>query len=125
MKTFLVLLTLALGISVHAAESQRAVQSIALPKYPPLAYQARIEGTVRLSVVVDATGKVVKATVISGHGLLQAAACENVKTWHFAPVPSGGPSEIAVAFVFKIEGKEIPYAEPSKQRPRIGACQRL
>jgi len=119
MKTLLAFLVFAGGIASHAADLQREVRSMDLPKYPPLAYQARIQGTVRLNVAVDAQGQVTKATVLSGHGLLKAAAAANVKTWRFAPLPGGSPSETTVNYVFKIEGKETPYVEASKQRSRI------
>jgi TonB family protein len=119
MKPLLALLTFTLCIAAHAAEFQRTVQSMDIPTYPPLAYQLRIQGTVKLSVVVDGDGHVTKATVTSGHRLLQAAASENVKTWRFVALPSSSSSEIAITYVYKIEGKEIPYAEPDKRRSRV------
>ena len=119
MRTFLALFAFTLGIAAHAADFQRNVKSMDIPKYPPLAYQARIQGTVALKVAVDAEGRVTQVTIVSGHDLLGAPASENVKSWHFAAIAGGGPSEINVDFVYKIEGDEIPYAEPDKRRSRI------
>jgi protein TonB len=55
------------------------------PNYPPLARQARIEGTVVIDAVIDVSGNVVEAKVVSGHPLLLAAALEAVRQWKFEP----------------------------------------
>jgi TonB family protein len=52
--------------------------------YPPLARQARIQGIVRLQLVIDAnTGDVRDATVINGHPLLTPSALAAAKKWRF------------------------------------------
>jgi len=55
------------------------------PNYPALARQARIEGTVVIDAVIDVSGNVVEAKVVSGHPLLLAAALEAVRQWKFEP----------------------------------------
>ena len=42
------------------------------PVYPPMALQARIQGIVRLDVVIGEDGRVTNATVVSGHPLLRS-----------------------------------------------------
>jgi len=56
-----------------------------LPRYPHLAKQIGVEGEVVLKVIVDDTGDVKRAEVVSGHPLLRAAALETVREWRYRP----------------------------------------
>lgn len=51
------------------------------PEYPPLARQARIQGTVVLHAIIDKDGSVQNLQVISGHLILTPAAIQAVKQW--------------------------------------------
>ena len=55
------------------------------PVYPPLAVQARIQGTVLLQAVVAKDGTVQELRVVSGHPLLVKAALDAVKLWRYKP----------------------------------------
>lgn len=55
------------------------------PDYPRLAKEARIEGTVRIEILVDVEGKVEDLRLIEGHPLLAQAALQAVKQWEFRP----------------------------------------
>jgi len=55
------------------------------PVYPPLAVQARIQGTVKLDAVINETGEVINLRVISGHPLLIRAAQDAVSQWRYQP----------------------------------------
>jgi protein TonB len=55
------------------------------PVYPPLAMQARIQGTVLLQAVVAKDGTVQELRVVSGHPLLVKAAMDAVKLWRYKP----------------------------------------
>jgi protein TonB len=55
------------------------------PAYPPLAMQARIQGTVVLQAVIAKDGTVQALRVVSGHPLLVPAAIEAVKLWRYKP----------------------------------------
>src|SRR3712207_8126518 len=44
------------------------------PAYPPIAKAARASGTVTVQILVDESGRVVSASAVSGHPLLQQAA---------------------------------------------------
>jgi TonB family protein len=44
------------------------------PDYPPLALQARIEGTIILNVEISKSGDVVNPSLFNGHPMLAAAA---------------------------------------------------
>jgi len=100
-------IVLLLSVASLAADiSERCVLSVGIPSYPQLAEQARLEGIVKVGLTVDAAGAVVKATGISGHPMLQAAALENVKTWRFAPV-TGKTSILLITYEYRIEGQEV------------------
>jgi TonB family protein len=80
------------------------------PKYPPLAWQARITGVVKLNAIIAVDGSVKKIEVISGHPLLVPAALDAFKDWKFPPqsrdtsgvfdipftLPAGDPPELAL-----------------------------
>ena len=55
------------------------------PIYPPLAKQARIQGTVRLEAEISKQGTIESLRVISGHPLLVQAALDAVKQWRYKP----------------------------------------
>jgi len=55
------------------------------PIYPPLAKQARIEGTVKLQAIIGKDGTIQNLTVVSGHPLLVQAALDAVQQWRYAP----------------------------------------
>jgi len=65
------------------------------PVYPPLARQARIQGTVILRATIDKTGSVANLQLISGHPMLAPAAIEAVKEWKYQPYTiEGQPVEV-------------------------------
>jgi TonB family protein len=60
------------------------------PAYPPVARAAKASGTVTVQVTVDESGKVISATAVSGHPLLQAAAVAAARQAKFAPTKLDG-----------------------------------
>ncbi len=60
------------------------------PVYPPLARQARIQGTVALRVIINKLGDVCDVQLLSGHPMLAPAAIEAVKQWKYAPYELNG-----------------------------------
>lgn len=60
------------------------------PQYPPLARQARIQGTVKLSAVISKDGSIQKLEVMSGHPLLVPSALAAVKQWRYKPTLLNG-----------------------------------
>jgi periplasmic protein TonB len=65
------------------------------PTYPPLARQARIQGTVILQAEISKEGNITNLQLISGHPMLAPAAIEAVKQWKYKPyLLNGEPVEV-------------------------------
>lgn len=65
------------------------------PLYPPIAKNARIQGTVVLQAVISKSGVVENLHAVSGHPMLIPAAVEAVKQWRYKPYYlNGEPVEV-------------------------------
>ena len=65
------------------------------PVYPPLARQARVQGTVILEATIAKDGSVRDARIVSGHPLLTEAAIAAVGQWRYKPfILNGEPIEV-------------------------------
>jgi TonB family protein len=73
------------------------------PQYPPLARQARIQGTVTLRLNIDqAAGGVSAVTLVSGHPLLRDSAIAAARQWRFAlNFPTGGAVDVSLDYVLR------------------------
>jgi periplasmic protein TonB len=74
------------------------------PSYPPLARQARVQGTVGLRAIISKSGTIENLVVVHGHPMLSAAAIEAVRQWRYRPYllnnePIEVETEITVNFV--------------------------
>jgi len=79
------------GGNVQAAKLIKQVQ----PVYPPLARQARIQGTVIFTAIIGVDGRIQNLTLVSGHPLLVPAAQEAIKQWVYQPtLLNGEPVEV-------------------------------
>jgi TonB family protein len=77
-----------------AVQTSRIVRQVQ-PSYPALARQARIQGTVKLNVLLTNEGAVQTVEVLSGHPLLIPAAIDAVKQWRYRPtLLNGNPVEV-------------------------------
>ena len=75
---------------------QAALLNHPSPVYPPLAKQARIQGTVELSAVISKEGRIMELKVVKGHPLLLQAAMDAVKLWTYKPtLLNGEPVEVS------------------------------
>jgi len=75
------------------------------PVYPLMAQQANVQGSVVLQARIREDGTVDTLEVISGPGILTAAALEAVKQWHFKPHYQDGkavPAETRITVNFSI-----------------------
>jgi len=55
------------------------------PIYPPLARQARIQGSVELRAIISKAGAIENLVVVRGHPMLAPAAIEAVRQWRYRP----------------------------------------
>ncbi len=79
------------SMGVQAGLLIRKVQ----PAYPPLARQARIQGTVLLQAEISKDGTIENLRLISGHPMLAPSAIEAVKQWKYRPyILNGEPVEV-------------------------------
>ncbi len=62
------------------------------PLYPPLARQARIQGTVRFTAIIGKDGTIQNLQLISGHPLLVQSAQDAVRQWVYQPTLLNGES---------------------------------
>jgi protein TonB len=77
------------------------------PVYPPLARQARIQGTVVLQAEISKDGTIQNLQLISGHPMLAPAAIEAVKQWRYKPYLLNGEPvavETQVVVNFSLSG---------------------
>lgn len=88
--------------SIVMAKVVRKVQ----PEYPAEAREKRIEGTVKLQVIVQKDGSVTVQNVLEGDPLLSPAAIEAVRKWHYEPTlldgqPIDMQTTVEVTFTLK------------------------
>lgn len=74
------------------------------PAYPPLARQARVQGTVELRAIISKSGTIENLVVVRGHPMLAGAAVEAVRQWRYRPYllnnePVEVETEVVVNFV--------------------------
>jgi TonB family protein len=84
---FLLVLTTLSGTFPSAGFAQntvdRKVKSKVSPVYPEIARKMGLTGSVKLQLVVAASGEVKETKVIGGHPILVNAAVDAVKKWRF------------------------------------------
>lgn len=79
------------GGNVQAANLIRKIT----PQYPPLAKQARVQGTVKFQAIIGKDGTIQNLQLITGHPLLVPSATEAVKQWLYKPtLLNGEPVEV-------------------------------
>ena len=86
-----------------------------VPQYPPEAAAAGIRGVVVAEVVIDTSGNVTDAKIVQSVPLLDEAALQAVRNWHFAPsVVNGQP--VPVRMNVNVNFTLPPAAPPSPPR---------
>ena len=72
----------------------------------PLARQARIQGVVVLTAMIDREGNIENLQLVSGHPMLAPAAIDAVKHWRYKPfLLNGQPVEVetTVTVTFQLQ----------------------
>jgi len=74
------------------------------PSYPALARQARIQGVVILTAIIDKNGSIQNLQLVSGHPMLAPAAIEAVKQWLYKPfLLNGQPVEVETTVTVRFQ----------------------
>jgi len=89
--------------SIPGNREPRCLVHLETPEYPNLAWDARIEGQVTVSIHIAPSGKVTSALGRSGHRLLRVEAEGNVSHWIFAP---GLEEDAEITYRFKLQKPE-------------------
>ena len=63
---------------------------ITRPQYPQEAFVKKIEGVVTVEILIDSTGRVVRARILQSVPMLDAAALQTVYQWVFSPAIKHG-----------------------------------
>ncbi len=74
------------GLSAFAATDRKVISKMN-PAYPELARQLKVEGTVKIEVVIAADGTVKSLRALGGHPLLIQSASNALRKWRYAPGP--------------------------------------
>ena len=82
-------------VKVSAGVTAGLLMTKVQPQYPPLAKQARIQGTVVLQAVIGKDGSIQKLHALSGHPMLIQSAIDAVSQWKYKPYYlNGQPVEV-------------------------------
>lgn len=79
-----------------------------LPVYPERARAARVAGTVKMWFVVNGSGEVTRAQVVSGNPILRDSALKVVRSWKFRPesIRADGRHETEFVYVLDVQSEE-------------------
>lgn len=77
-------------VQLDEDDSHTAIVKSVPPHYPPDALIARIQGEVKLRVIVGEDGRVHALRIVSGHPLFAPAAFNAVRQWEFKPYVQDG-----------------------------------
>ncbi len=100
-------------ISISGGVLQGSAIRKVQPPYPPVAKAAKASGAVQVQILVNETGEVIEASVISGHPLLRDAALQAARQWQFKPIElSGRPVKAQGILTFNFTLSDEPPAPP-------------
>ncbi len=92
-------------VKVSGSVQQAQLISRIEPRYPPLAVQTRMQGTVLLHAIISVDGRITALEVVSGPALLVQAAIDAVRQWRYRPTYlSGEPVEVetSITVIFRL-----------------------
>lgn len=107
-------------IQVSGEEQAAKLISSVQPAYPPLAQMAKIQGTVRLHVIISKEGTIQQCEAVSGHPLLIQSALTAVRQWRYQPtLVDGVPVEVDTYVEVVFPPNDSPkQGAPSDTNPR-------
>jgi TonB family protein len=81
---FAAILSCAAAVSSSAQEARKAISKPS-PRYPEIAKQLKLVGTVKVEIIVGPDGKVKSTNVVGGHPILVDATLSALKEWKYEP----------------------------------------
>lgn len=82
----------------ESSEGLRRVVTKVTPQYPGVARTMRIEGSVKVEVVVAPNGTVKSVEVKGGHPMLAQSALDAVRQWKWEPAPHDTHEAVEMKF---------------------------
>ena len=90
-------------VEVSEKEMRHFVRKKVQPVYSQFMLQTRIQGTVKLRVIVDKSGVPIKVSLVYGHPVLAPSAIEAAKQWRYKPyLVKGNPVEVETENTFQL-----------------------
>ncbi|WP_058187874.1 energy transducer TonB [Terracidiphilus gabretensis] len=117
-------------LTVDESAIRHHAQQQASPVYPPIAKAAQVQGTVVLSVKIDASGRVESVQAQSGPPMLRQAAIDAFRQWTFQPFEKDGKAvkatgSISIAFDLGKDGSTPDELKTAKEYFAVdGECRK-
>jgi TonB family protein len=92
-------------VKVSEGVQQAQLVSRIEPRYPPLAFETRKEGTVLLHAIISREGRITAMEVVSGSPWFVKAALDAVREWRYRPTYlNGEPVEVetSITVIFRL-----------------------
>jgi TonB family protein len=102
---------------VHVGDLTPKVQEQPAPQYPAQARQAGLHGKVELQVIVDETGQVISARILSGPPLLGEAAMEAAYRARVVPILEKDGKPIKATGYLSYQFKPEPAVADKQSKP--------
>ena len=107
-------------VEISSSDAKAHATKEVAPVYPPLAKDLRLQGKVKVQVVISKTGSVESVNVVSGHPLLVQAAIDAVKQRQYKPFlvdgkPVTASTEVEVPFSLGISDATYQSEQKSSE----------
>jgi hypothetical protein len=100
------------GLSAPQSRHPVGVQRLLVPDYPRVARLARASGDVRLTIVVEPTGKVSSVKSATGLPILVKYATASVLRWSYTTFDT--QTEFDVLYAYRLVGPEVDTDTPPR-----------
>lgn len=120
MKTFLILISLALNVAMCAAQDVGSVVTAHAPHYPPIALAEGATEDIAVKVFVNEQGEVIEAKALSGVNIfLKRESEETASKWAFSKSDSAKREftlhfDYVVLYPAKNAGADVEFSVPFK-----------
>ncbi|MGA9979398.1 MAG: energy transducer TonB [Candidatus Sulfotelmatobacter sp.] len=85
----------------ESVEVPRKILTRVAPKYPAVAHNMEIQGSVKAEALVEPNGRVKSVEIKGGHPILAQAAMEAVREWKWEPSSKETRELVEIKFVWQ------------------------